>query len=259
MGLSGMASGGANTNLTGLSPEQIATMAQTNVAGGKLGQESIQNMFENAQKMAYSDYLDQRPDIARQANEVKELIANQNAALRARDLERREADLNRAIAQGESKLEIDRQRNEIAALKSQMEAAARTRGLNIKEDAESRLKAKENAEQDRKDAQELEQIQQLFKGKMKDKQNNRLSYNPAHIKRFNELSPNEYAFEHVTKASLRNGTLFDNKEVKVVPSEKVKELYDFYIAQGGKGSFERFIQNPEGIVDQVYTLKEAKK
>ena len=61
MGLSGMASGGANTNLTGLSPEQIATMAQTNVAGGKLGQESIQNMFENAQKMAYSDYLDRMP------------------------------------------------------------------------------------------------------------------------------------------------------------------------------------------------------
>lgn len=61
MGLSGSASGGANTNLTGLSPEQIADISRTNVAGGGLAQNSIQNIFENVQKMAYSDYLDRLP------------------------------------------------------------------------------------------------------------------------------------------------------------------------------------------------------
>jgi len=61
MALSGNSSGGANTNLTGLSPEQIVAMTNSNVAGGNLAQNSIQNIFENVSKMAYSDYLDRLP------------------------------------------------------------------------------------------------------------------------------------------------------------------------------------------------------
>jgi hypothetical protein len=61
MALSGNSSGGANTNLTGLSPEDISKSVAGNVAGGKLAQDSIQNIFENSQKMAYSDYLDRLP------------------------------------------------------------------------------------------------------------------------------------------------------------------------------------------------------
>ena len=36
-------------------------MVNSNVAGSKLGQDSIQNIFENQQKQAYADYLDRMP------------------------------------------------------------------------------------------------------------------------------------------------------------------------------------------------------
>lgn len=57
MALSG-GSGGGSTNLTGLSPEQINAISGTDIAGQKVANDSVQNIFENATKMAYSDYLD---------------------------------------------------------------------------------------------------------------------------------------------------------------------------------------------------------
>jgi hypothetical protein len=63
-------SGGANTNLTGLSPEDISKSVAGNVAGGKLAQDSVQNIFENASKMAYADYLDRLPQAHAQNKEV---------------------------------------------------------------------------------------------------------------------------------------------------------------------------------------------
>jgi hypothetical protein len=69
MALSSNTSGGANTNLTGLTPEQISHAVNSNVAGGKLAQDSIQNIFENQQKMAYADYLDRLPQDQRAAAE----------------------------------------------------------------------------------------------------------------------------------------------------------------------------------------------
>jgi len=107
------------------------------------------------------------------------------------------------------------------------------------------------------DAKELEEISQLFNGKLKDKQGNKLSYTPAHIARFNQLSKDSFAFEHSEPSKIYSG-LAPTKTVVQVPRQDLNVMYKFFTEQGGKGTIEQFTSNPD-IIDRVYTAMGAKK
>jgi hypothetical protein len=122
---------------------------------------------------------------------------------------------------------------------------------------ETQEQQKQEAKNAESDAKELENISQLFEGKQKDKQGNKLGYTQAHINRFNQLSNNEFAFEHV-EPNKYSSFLADSKSVVKVPSQDLNVMYKFFIDQGGNGTFEQFRNNPK-IIDQVYTATRAKK
>jgi hypothetical protein len=92
---------------------------------------------------------------------------------------------------------------------------------------------------------------------MKDKQGNKLNYTPAHIARFNQLSPNEYAFEHSEPSKIWSG-FAPTKSVVKLPATTLAELYKTFVAEGGSGTFEQFRNSPQ-TVDLVYSATGAKK
>lgn len=267
MALSGAGAGGLKTDLTGLSPEEISRITAANIAGGRSQQDSINSIFENAQRMAQADYISSRPELAQAALEQKNALANLTADIKVRDLERKiekdkadiekdKENLKRLTEQGKESLEL---RTRIASgelesqrLKNDLERAK----ADIARQAEARKEKESESKVESSAAKDLEHVSNVISGKVKDSKGNVTVPTQAQIDRFNQLSKSEYAFKATVPGKLL-GSYSPNEEIVRIPKEELNTLYKFFISEGGSGSMDQFLKSP--YFNQAYLATRPKK
>lgn len=255
--------------MAGLSPEEINRAVATNVAGSKLLQDSVQNIFENNQKQAYTDYLDRLPQDKLQVDRWEHIpggdgfywIKDKNTG------EIKKTDIPVA------KRVLEHSPGGTAGMAPKVVQGFDANGNPVYGFADPRTKTitqpsnqpgaappvtpgklpTEAAKLSEAEAKELEMTDAILRGTYKDKNRNTVKFNQEHATRYNQLSTQPEAVFVKKVPGKIYGT---NEEVvrKPIPGNlPVREAYkqfQFFTREGGRGSFEDFIANPD-IMAQV--------